>query len=420
MLGLSSDLAGSRPCAIGHSWPAAGPASTRTQLSDAPPRWRCIQWLVQSVARTLAYRCWRVNEARRREGQRLVRHDRSDRRRSAVTARRATAPRDADRPSAIPPDERADPGVDAPSRRIADAVGRLPAGGRSSAGIPFAFAASTRPSPLAPARPARSTSTCVAHGTQRHVVVAHFCDAWRDPVAGRPPTCPIGWVTPVGQPLARYTVEPASGRTVERVVRRRFEINDGIVGLGPGRVRRGPASGRHAARLARPTPGARHRRATPSRARPACSASCRAAGVRPRPVSPTRCRARPATSPSGCYALEIPRDRRGAAAPAASGWSRSATLDEGGGVVVGAVTAFRGSASPLADPAPADACASIGRAATAPPVARRPRPGLPARPSPRPRPGARVTGGRRLGYGPRAQRRPARSMSTSRSRRTRP
>ena len=32
-----------------------------TQLSDAPPR-RCIQWLVQSVARTLAYRSLRVNE----------------------------------------------------------------------------------------------------------------------------------------------------------------------------------------------------------------------------------------------------------------------------------------------------------------------------------------------------------------------
>jgi len=38
----------------------------------------------------------------------------------------------------------------------------------------------------------------------------------------------------VGQPLARYTVESASGGTVTEIVRRRFEVNDGIIGWGQG------------------------------------------------------------------------------------------------------------------------------------------------------------------------------------------
>ena len=69
-------------------------------------------------------------------------------------------------------------------------------------------------------------------GPASHVVVAHFCDAWREAETGRPPDLPIGWVIPVGQPLARYSLVTGSGATRETVVRRRFEVNDGIVGWG--------------------------------------------------------------------------------------------------------------------------------------------------------------------------------------------
>ena len=71
-------------------------------------------------------------------------------------------------------------------------------------------------------------------GRASHIVIAQFCDAWRDPVEGRPEDLPIGWVTPAGQPLARYELELASGGVVGHVIRRRFEVNDGIVGWGQG------------------------------------------------------------------------------------------------------------------------------------------------------------------------------------------
>ncbi len=65
-----------------------------------------------------------------------------------------------------------------------------------------------------------------------HVIVAHLCDTWRDEAGARAVGLPVGHVVPVGQPLARYTVEDRRGRTWERVVRRRFEINDGLLGWG--------------------------------------------------------------------------------------------------------------------------------------------------------------------------------------------
>jgi hypothetical protein len=65
-----------------------------------------------------------------------------------------------------------------------------------------------------------------------HVVVAHLCDVWRDDAGQRPAAVPAGHVVPIGQPLARYTVVAHDGRRVERVVRRRFEVSDGILGWG--------------------------------------------------------------------------------------------------------------------------------------------------------------------------------------------
>ncbi len=42
----------------------------------------------------------------------------------------------------------------------------------------------------------------------------------------------MGHVVPVGEPLARYVIVDQTGREWSRIIRRRFEINDGIVGWG--------------------------------------------------------------------------------------------------------------------------------------------------------------------------------------------
>ena len=91
------------------------------------------------------------------------------------------------------------------------------------------------------------------------------------------------------------------------------------------------------------------RRATRSRVTPGCSGSCRGAGVRTRPGSPTPCRARRGDIAFWLMTIEIPRDRAGSTGGVRRlRMSPLGDLDAGGGVVVGAVTAFRGSASPLA------------------------------------------------------------------------
>ena len=41
------------------------------------------------------------------------------------------------------------------------------------------------------------------------LVLLHFCDAWRDAQGRRPPGVPVGWVWPVGEPLARLEVQVA-------------------------------------------------------------------------------------------------------------------------------------------------------------------------------------------------------------------
>jgi hypothetical protein len=114
-----------------------------------------------------------------------------------------------------------------------DALRRLPAGRQVFRGLPFQLAAgnSRRRWVLLD----RSISVNMrSHGPASHVIVAHFCDAWRDPDGDRPGDLPVGWVTPVGQPLARYTLELSSGLTVGTLVRRRFEVNEGITAWGQG------------------------------------------------------------------------------------------------------------------------------------------------------------------------------------------
>ncbi|HET9615326.1 MAG TPA: hypothetical protein VFP22_10980, partial [Candidatus Limnocylindrales bacterium] len=65
-----------------------------------------------------------------------------------------------------------------------------------------------------------------------HVVVAHFSDSWRDDSGRRPPGMAVGWVAPAGEELARYELELADGGRHEVVIRRRFEVADGIIGWG--------------------------------------------------------------------------------------------------------------------------------------------------------------------------------------------
>ena len=223
----------------------------------------------------------------------------------------------------------------------ADAIRRLPAGLMVLRGLPFRFGRSTAERRwLLLDRPVEIDLRDA--GPASHVVVAHFCDAWRDAVDGRPADLPIGWVTPVGQPLARYTLELASGRIVERLVRRRFEINDGVVGWGQGAFAavghpveavvdwRGP----HPV----PPPGGY---AEPGEAG--------LLGILPGSWGPAQTGVADAVpSPTGdiafwLYAIELPSTavvQRLRLEPLGS-------IGEGGGVIVGAIPAFRGTASPL-------------------------------------------------------------------------
>lgn len=69
-------------------------------------------------------------------------------------------------------------------------------------------------------------------GRASHLVVAHFSDSWRDATGERLPGHPVGYVLPIGEPLARYEVMLADGATRSLDMRRRFEIADGIIGWG--------------------------------------------------------------------------------------------------------------------------------------------------------------------------------------------
>ncbi|MEO8228720.1 MAG: CehA/McbA family metallohydrolase [Chloroflexota bacterium] len=113
----------------------------------------------------------------------------------------------------------------------APALRRLPAGRQVFHGLPF---------DLGPDSSARrwilvdgpTTIDLTGGGTASHLVIAHLCDTWRDDVGARPEGLAVGHVVPVGEPLARYTVVDRTGRSWSRTIRRRFEVNDGILGWG--------------------------------------------------------------------------------------------------------------------------------------------------------------------------------------------
>jgi hypothetical protein len=223
-----------------------------------------------------------------------------------------------------------------------DPISRLPTGARVFRGMPFLFAepSDERRWLLLD----REVEVDVrSAGPTTHIVVAHFCDAWRDPVAGRPSDLPVGWVTPVGEPLARYMLETASG-AVERDVRRRFEVNDGIVGWGQGAFAALPHLVDTPLDWRGPHP-------VPAPAGYAAPGDAGLLGILPGSWGPAQTGvADSVPSPTGDIALwlhviELPQG------PTDVTRLRLVPLgspDAGGTVVVGAITAFRGGASPLA------------------------------------------------------------------------
>ncbi|MDP9483817.1 MAG: CehA/McbA family metallohydrolase, partial [Chloroflexota bacterium] len=110
-------------------------------------------------------------------------------------------------------------------------LARLPAGQQVFLGLPFDLG----PGAAAPRWIILDGPTSIAltgGGTASHVVVAHLCDTWRDDAGARPTGLAVGHVVPVGEPLARYTVVDRAGQSWSRTIRRRFEVNDGILGWG--------------------------------------------------------------------------------------------------------------------------------------------------------------------------------------------
>src|SRR5438105_423063 len=72
----------------------------------------------------------------------------------------------------------------------------------------------------------------LADADATHLVLLHFCDAWRDEADARPAGVPLGWVVPVGEPLVDVSVLFDDGKSKDLTLRRRFEVNEGIIGWG--------------------------------------------------------------------------------------------------------------------------------------------------------------------------------------------
>jgi hypothetical protein len=110
------------------------------------------------------------------------------------------------------------------------ALSRAPAGRLASRGLPFALAEEGR------ARRWLALDRAIRielGGVQAtHLVLLAFCDAWRDASGRRPEGVPVGWVMPVGEPLAVARIHVGDGTVMERTLRRRFEVNEGIIGWG--------------------------------------------------------------------------------------------------------------------------------------------------------------------------------------------
>jgi hypothetical protein len=110
------------------------------------------------------------------------------------------------------------------------ALGRAPGGMLVARGLPFQLAdPGAERRWMVVDRPIRIEPGDVA---ATHLVLLHFCDAWRDDAGERPVGTPIGWVMPLGEPLASIAIETSGSDRVEATLRRRFEVNEGIIGWG--------------------------------------------------------------------------------------------------------------------------------------------------------------------------------------------
>ena len=224
-----------------------------------------------------------------------------------------------------------------------DALRRLPAGRQVFRGLPFQLAART--SSRRWILLDRSISvTMRSRGPASHVIVAHFCDAWRDPDGDRPRDLPVGWVTPVGQALARYSLELSSGRTVETLVRRRFEVNEGIAAWGQGAFAAHPDRTDEPLDWRGPYPAQ-------SPARYASPGQAALFGLMPGTWGPAQTGIADAVpSPTNdiglwLYEIEIPGGR---GEVIRLRMDPLAALSDQGGLVVAAITLFHGADSPLA------------------------------------------------------------------------
>lgn len=125
-----------------------------------------------------------------------------------------------------------DPGL---ARRLhplyGQALCRAPSEDLVARGLPFRLASPGGPRWLAVDGAVRID---LADTRATHLVLLAFCDAWRDERDERPEGVPLGWVLPVGESLARATIVVKGGPAVQVTLRRRFEVNEGIIGWGSG------------------------------------------------------------------------------------------------------------------------------------------------------------------------------------------
>ena len=157
---------------------------------------------------------------------------------------------------------------------------------------------------------ARSRSTCGHVGPASHVVIAHFCDAWRGP-NGRPAAGSAGRLGRAGWPGTR----PLHARRPSPVDR-----SGGRSGAGSRSTRASSAGGRarsppiRTGSTSRSTGAVhippRNRLATRRRGKPGCWRCSPERGARRRPAWPTACQARPTRSPCGCTRSKFQAARR--------------------------------------------------------------------------------------------------------------
>jgi hypothetical protein len=125
--------------------------------------------------------------------------------------------------------------LDAARGRLAAGYGaaleRLPSGRQVFRGIPFDLGPVDGRRFILVDRP---LAVELPGSPATHLIVAHLCDAWLDDAGQRPAGVPLGHVIPVGEPLAEYEIELADGRRSSQTIRRRFEVNEGILGWGSG------------------------------------------------------------------------------------------------------------------------------------------------------------------------------------------